>query len=527
MNHSSSDMMKGAAILTLAAIFTKILSALYRVPFQNIVGDTGFYIFQQVYPFYGILLALCTYAFPVMISKMIAERRERSSPGEVQRVIHISFLYLTLVGLVFFTLLRAGAGLIAGWMGDPLLSGLIAFMSYPFLLMPLLSVSKGWFQANYYMVPPAFSQTAEQLVRVLFILGLSIILMAMEASLYTIGKAAVLGSLAGAATGVFVLLFFLRKQGVSWSSFKWIGFQKSDRSIIRQLTVTGTAIGMGSMMLVLYQLMDALNVYSLLVQSGIGEQAAKGLKGIYDRGQPMLQMGVVVATSLSLAIVPIIASAYESKRTEEVKEQARLSVKVGLLFGAAAAAGLINIIQPLNTMLFQDAEGSRVLALYMVSVLLASVILTISAILQGMGDVHVAAWSIVLSLVIKYGLNQLLIPSFGTLGASAATVLSLVFVMTVVIRQIRRRVGPLLYPVFYKRLIAGLAGMSAGIQLILLLPLDWTGSRSMASLACLITVSAGVWLFFKIVWRKGLFTAAEVRQIPLGSKLERVFGPLP
>ncbi|KIL52461.1 putative polysaccharide biosynthesis protein [Jeotgalibacillus campisalis] len=527
MNHSSSDMMKGAAILTLAAIFTKILSALYRVPFQNIVGDTGFYIFQQVYPFYGILLALCTYAFPVMISKMVAERRDRSSPEEVQRVIQISFIYLTFIGVAFFTLLRAGAGHIAGWMGDPDLSELISLMSYPFLLMPLLSVSKGWFQANYNMIPSAFSQTAEQLVRVIFILGLSVILMTLESSLYDVGKAAVLGSLAGAVTGVVILMIFIRKQGFTWSSLKWIGLQKNDMKIIRQLTVTGTAIGMGSMMLVLYQLMDALNVYSLLVQSGSGEQAAKVMKGIYDRGQPLLQMGVVVATSLSLAIVPIIASAYESKKTMEVKEQARLAVKTGLFFGAAAAVGLINIMQPLNAMLFQDAQGSFVLAVYMISVLLASVILTISAILQGMGDIHAAAWSIVFSLVLKYGLNLVLVPLFGTLGASAATVLSLFFVMAVVIRQIRRRVGPLLSVLFYKRLVMGLAGMSAGIQFILLLPVDWTESRLAASLACFITVIAGAWLFFKIVWRKGLFTSEEVRQIPLGKKLERMFGTLP
>ncbi|PPA68568.1 polysaccharide biosynthesis protein [Jeotgalibacillus proteolyticus] len=519
--------MKGAAILTLAAIFSKILSALYRVPFQNIVGDTGFYIYQQVYPLYGILLALCTYAFPVMISKMVVDKKEHSSEKEVLRVLQLSFLYLTFVGIVIFLFLRLGANSIAGWMGDPLLAPLIGLMAYPFLLMPILSTSKGWFQANYNMVPSAFSQTGEQLIRVIVILGLSILLMTLESSLYDVGKGAVLGSLAGAVTGVGILLFFLKKQDINWRSLGSFTIRREDWSVIRQLTITGTAIGMGSMLLVLYQLMDSLNVYSMLVAGGIEEGAAKSLKGVYDRGQPLLQMGVVVATSLSLAIVPIIASAHENKKLEIVRQQARLAVKVGLLFGAAAAAGLMNIIDPLNHMLFQDSQGSLVLAVLSASVLFASVILTISAVLQGVGDYHLAAWSIVFSLVIKYGLNGLLIPSYGTMGASISTVAALVFVTAAVVWRLRRKVGYLLSRLFYMRLALGLLAMTLTVQTLLHLPVPFPDSRLTAVIMCLLGVTAGAWVFFKVSWRKGLFTQDEVKQIPLGRKLERLFGRLP
>lgn len=54
---------QGAVILTIAGLLSKILSAVYRVPFQNIVGDTGFYIYQQVYPFLGIASCLVQQVF--------------------------------------------------------------------------------------------------------------------------------------------------------------------------------------------------------------------------------------------------------------------------------------------------------------------------------------------------------------------------------------------------------------------------------------------------------------------------------
>ncbi|TDL30418.1 polysaccharide biosynthesis protein [Jeotgalibacillus sp. S-D1] len=526
MDRSSKEMMKGAAILTLAAIFSKILSAMYRVPFQNIVGDTGFYIYQQVYPLYGILLALCTYAFPVMVSKIVAERKQVESKEEIERILQISSIYLTIVGLVWFLFLKLGAGAVADWMGDPLLAPLIELMAYPFLLLPVLSVSKGWFQANYNMIPSAFSQSAEQVVRVLVIIIASIVLMSMEASLYDVGKGAVMGSLAGSITGVIILLLFLRKQGLSFRMLRSFSFKKGDWTILRQLTVTGTAMGMGSMMLVLYQLMDSLNVYSLLVTGGTNGDAAKILKGIYDRGQPLVQMGVVVATSLSLAVVPIIASAFEDKKSDIVKQQARLAVKAGVLFGAAAAVGLINIMEPLNIMLFQDSAGSGVLAVFAAAVLLASVILTINAVLQGMGDYHLAAWSIVASLFIKYGLNLLLIPHLQTMGAAIATVIALLFVMVMVIWKLRQRVGFLLSRIFYLRLLSGLAGMTIVVQAFLHLPIIAVDSRLVSSVLTLTAVMAGAWVFFKISWRKGLFSPAEVRQIPLGKKIERIFGEM-
>ncbi|MDV5138446.1 oligosaccharide flippase family protein, partial [Enterococcus lactis] len=48
--------MHGAFILTIASFIAIVLSALYRIPLQNLVGDEGFYVYQQVYPIYGIAM---------------------------------------------------------------------------------------------------------------------------------------------------------------------------------------------------------------------------------------------------------------------------------------------------------------------------------------------------------------------------------------------------------------------------------------------------------------------------------------
>lgn len=47
----ASKLLKGAAILSLAAILTKLLGTLQKIPLQNIGGDGVFGIYNTVYPF--------------------------------------------------------------------------------------------------------------------------------------------------------------------------------------------------------------------------------------------------------------------------------------------------------------------------------------------------------------------------------------------------------------------------------------------------------------------------------------------
>ena len=71
--------------------------------------------------------------------------------------------------------------------------------------------------------------------------------------------------------------------------------------------------------MLLIQLVDALNLYSLL-SDGTESHAAKQLKGIYDRGQPLLQLGTVFAVSIAASLVPSISKAVHGNKPFIIKE---------------------------------------------------------------------------------------------------------------------------------------------------------------------------------------------------------------
>jgi len=210
-DHHLEAIWKGAMILTVAGILVKVLSAAYRVPFQNIVGDVGFYIYQQVYPFYGVAIILSTYGFPVVISKLIAEHPEVNKTEAARKIGTISFTFLLLFGGLLFSVLYFGADSMAGMMGDPKLSQLIRIVAFSFLLMPFLSVGRGIFQGSGEMTPTAVSQVGEQLIRVCTILVLAYYLVAHGHSLYDVGAGAMVGSVGGGFAAVAVLFLFYQR----------------------------------------------------------------------------------------------------------------------------------------------------------------------------------------------------------------------------------------------------------------------------------------------------------------------------
>ena len=209
MVKSNRQMMQGALVLSLAAFIAKILSAVYRVPFQNMVGNTGFYVYQQVYPIYGIGMTFALSGFPVFVSALIAQYR---SDYELTPLLKRLFWILSGLGIGVFLLLYTQSELIASWMGDTLLSPVIQSVSWMFLLMPFLVITRGYFQGSFRMMPTAISQVVEQVVRVAVILFVASLFGSTISDYYTMGTWAMSSATIAAVFAILVMLYYVLKE---------------------------------------------------------------------------------------------------------------------------------------------------------------------------------------------------------------------------------------------------------------------------------------------------------------------------
>ncbi|MGD6994562.1 putative polysaccharide biosynthesis protein [Sutcliffiella horikoshii] len=519
--HSYQKVFKGAMILTIAGIIIKILSAAYRVPFQNIVGDVGFYIYQQVYPFYGVAIILSTYGFPVVISKIIAEHPESTREQAARKIRWVSFGFLTLVGLSFFLLLYFGATHLAAFMGDLELSILIKIVAFSFLVLPLVSVWRGSFQGLGEMTPTAVSQVSEQVIRVGTILVLSYLLMNGGFSLYEVGAGAIFGSVIGGFAAVLALLFFYQKRKRKQKHTDVpSNMLPSSKSIVKVLMLQGFTICISSLLLVLFQMVDAFTIYAGLLEAGINEQQAKELKGVYDRGQPLIQLGTVVATAFSLSLVPYIILS----KGKDVKEKISLSIRVSIVVGAGAAVGLAWLIKPVNMMLFSNENGYHVLMVLGLSILFCSISLTAAAILQGLGNAYLPALFVGIGIGFKYLLNVLLIPDHSTLGAAIGTLLAFSSVAIMMILALKKKTGTSIFERMPTvPLLVSIAMMSAVLTVYLLLTDSLIGdSRTMATFQSIVGVIIGGLIYLLILIKNHFFTKEELMLLPLGKKLVKL-----
>jgi len=515
----SKKLFKGALILTIAATITKILSAVYRVPFQNIVGDVGFYIYQQIYPIYGVAISLATYGFPVIISKFIAEGEAANS--NIKQMMKSIFLMLSSLGIILFLLFFIGAPYIADLMGDSKLGPLIRIIAFSFLLVPFISVIRGFFQGIGSMLPTAISQVTEQFIRVASILLLTYFLVRKGYSLYIAGEGALIGSVIGGVVSLLVLIWFLL-----WFRNRHPLSVRVSPMILGKKTflLQGLAICISGMMLVLFQFVDSLDIYALLTKSGVSIGEAKSLKGIYDRGQPLLQLGTIVATSLSLTLVPLISGAFQNGDLSSLKEKVGIALKISIIVGIGSAIGLINIIHPTNIMLFKNDHGSLVLAVFSVSILFSSIILTITGILQGIGRVYIPALYMVIGVIVKFLTNQLLVPKFGTLGASVATVLSLCMVAVFFMKELRKLKIGKLPALFYIKVLASAFIMTLVLQIWLICLESFLPSNRLSSVILALSgvVIGGAAYIISIMCFK-VFLREDVLFLPFGERLFRIF----
>ncbi|MFD3448315.1 oligosaccharide flippase family protein [Microbacteriaceae bacterium 4G12] len=506
---------QGAVILTIASLITKVLSAFYRIPYQNIVGDIGFYIYQQVYPFYGFCLILATYGFPIVISKMVAEHLENGNERGAKQVTAVSFWFLTIVGFLAFLVVFLGAHLIARIMGDEQLYKLLQVVAISFLLMPFSSVARGYFQGFGNMTPTAVSQVAEQAIRVSIIVLLSVVLVGKGSDMYTVGAGAMFGSVVGGIIGIFILLLFLQKH--VHLSFLWKReYLLNKKEIIQIVFWQGITICVSNLVLVFLQLVDSISLYSLLVKAGEHVTEAKVIKGVYDRGIPLIQLGTVLATSFSLSLIPVITRARERGDTVFIQQKVKLAMKITFVIGIAAAVGLVCIIRPTNIMLFQNSNGSGTLAILAISILFSSFSITTASILQGLGNTIQPAIFVLIGAGVKYMGNIILIPMLGAKGAAVATIVSLVVIVLLNTKAVTRMIQ---YKILERKttmriLVAALCMMLSLVIYTYIFeyffPTVLLGHRALSALEALTAVAIGGSVYLILVMKLGVFTEEEL-----------------
>ncbi|WP_334329154.1 putative polysaccharide biosynthesis protein [Companilactobacillus sp. HBUAS59699] len=507
MKREVSRAIKGTWILTIASLFSELMSAIYRIPLQNIVGDRGYFIYQQVYPIYGIFSVLSLSGLPVVISKTFAQQ---DGPVAKNKLLKLTFFVLLAGCLALTIFLWGSARYLAIFMGDPRLYQEIRAVSLTFLLVPFEATFRGYFQSDLEMTPSAISQILEQFIRIIVIIGSAILFGKGFFDLYQMGTIANSGAFIGGLFAVLLLMVtFIKQREVFIADDKNIKV-KIERGLLLEILLIVVFTGIT----IFYQFIDSFTILRLLLHGGMPVDRAEILKGVFDRAQPLIQLGIVISLSFVSTIMPQLR---ETNQTNVNKTIIQKMMRVCLWLAVAETAGLVALMPEINTMLFTNADGSLALAIYMMSIVIVSFINLMVAITSGDDEKNLAKLVLfVASLIGKIALNIILIPRFNIVGAALATILSECIILVGMYLIYDNGVFLLSRDFLIKVISVGLF-MGVVIKILASISTDYLSlSRGHSILISVVLIPIGIIIYLGLSKKLKILSKSEWEILPMG-----------
>ena len=173
-----NSFISGAIIATMGIVIVKIIGLLYVIPFNAIIGERGGALYGYAYNVYQLFLGVSSAGFPFAISKLISEYNALGYKKAVRDTYDVSKKIILLISVIVFLVLfifapQIGKLIIGNSTGGSSYQDIgyvIRMISFSILVIPYLSVTKGFLQGNKYITPTSMSQIIEQIVRVIIIL---------------------------------------------------------------------------------------------------------------------------------------------------------------------------------------------------------------------------------------------------------------------------------------------------------------------------------------------------------------------
>ncbi len=441
-----SHFLAGALILAIAGILSKVIGMFYRIPLQEIVGDRGLGLYQEVYPLYLTFLILATAGVPVALSRVIAEALAEGKQGSIGQILARSMVMMGAIGLVLFALLYVSSPLIAKLMGNPHLIEPIRAISMSLLFVPLIAVIRGFFYGHQKMLFVGLSQIVEQTLRVVFILVASLYLVSLGEDTDTVITGVNFGTMISTflSLGFLALLMWLHNRknsvfsGAEWGRLTWW----YDRAFFASMWRIAWPICISALVIPIFSLTDsflAINIFRYIWN--VDGLTADTWFGIYSRGGPLLQMASLFGSSIALSIVPAIAEAIRQKDQERITTLTKLSLRFAWLIGLPAGLGLTAVAEGANLALYGDMEGTRAMAILGITAIPLSLLLATNGILQGIGKEKIPARHLLYGVIVKVLATLVFTSMFGMDGLSLSWLVATAFVCVLNMRVINRYVS--------------------------------------------------------------------------------------
>ncbi|HFH9945798.1 TPA: oligosaccharide flippase family protein [Streptococcus suis] len=466
-SREQETMVRGMAWLTAGNFLSRLLGVAYVIPWYIWLGEhraEANALFSMGYQIYANFLLISTAGLPTAIAKQVAKYNVLGKEEVSLYLVREFFKLMLVFGAVF-----AGAMFISSpWLAEasgskekliPVMYSLVP----PLFIFPAMSILRGFFQGRHDMKPYAISQLAEQLVRVIWILAATFIIMKLGNGNYLDAVVqSTFAAFVGMLASVGILVYTLWKQGYLG---KLLHAKKQKVSVhtsqlIKETVKDAIPIIILSLTIQLLQFIDQVTFINVMekITSLTNSELLELYSFMSANPNKITMMIIGISISLGSVAIPLITEKFVKKDLKAASNLVADNLQLLFIFTIPAIVGTVLLARPLYSVFYGQSQDIEIQLFIwnLVMILPLGLYSVISVVIQAIFENRRAVIYFVIGMLIKVVLQLPMIYLFQVYGPFLSTLISL---------------SVMLY-LFYKRIDAVL-GVDEGLIVKDIVTISW------------------------------------------------------
>ena len=418
---------QGTLIASISMIFIKVIGAIYVVPFYAIIGESGGTLYSYAYSIYNLFLNISTAGVPIAMSMIISEYLTLNMYDAKERAYKIGKKMIFALSFVAFLIVFLGSSLLAKFILSDVTGGhtikevslVIKAIAPCLLIIPFLSVLRGYMQGHKFISPTSFAQVIEQVVRILIVIFGALIAKQFFSEISPVVAIALTGTFFG---GLISYLYLRKKVKDNKKEFplseKRDGVK--DKTIAKKILAYCLPIVLISITDNIYTLVDIKLIIKGLNMIGYDAMSAEIISGVVSTWAPKI-CSIIMTISLALTtnIIPHVTSNFIKKDYKGVNYRVNQAMSTILIITVPMSLLLLMLSGEAYYLFYGSSNyGSLILKASAISHTFLGIWTVLSSSLQGMQKFKVIYKNSFIGIITNALLDIPLILLFNKIGVS-------------------------------------------------------------------------------------------------------------
>lgn len=442
-NDLTQKMITGSAWMTAGSIASRVLGAIYIIPWVTWLGaysNIANAVYAKGYNIYNIFLYVATAGIPSAISKLVAHYNGLDQANISRRLYHTGMYVAAAMGIICATIMMFGAHLLSA--GDANVVPVIRSLAWAVLIIPCMSITRGYLQGYAWMAPSAMSQFIEQLFRIIYMLGATYFIMKLGNGNWVAAVTqSTFAAFVGAIGAIIVLTTAYLRHLRTMNAMARNSVNESNVStmqLIMKIVYQSIPFIVIESGIALFQIIDQYTFNPMM--RAVGHYTNYQLSVVYAlfsfNANKLYMIVISLASALAATVIPLLAEARAQNDQGGMRKQIVNVLMMFYFVMIPAALGLSAVAQQIYTVFYRYNQAGVTILEFAAFMSIPMGLYTVAAaMMQGISENKKMMVNLLIGIIVKFIVQFPCIYLFRGMGPLLATGISMMVIIYLILHS--------------------------------------------------------------------------------------------